>query len=195
MTNPFIQNPDLASLAKDIHADNVKAGWWTDIKTGESILQTRNRPEMLMLAVSELSEAKEGADGRMDDKLPHLPMYDVELADFVIRQLDQIGAEVFCGRQMPLFVPTAGRNFFQPKSRSDRLMYLVCLMAEAMERHRKRRTTAYLQSMADAVSDTFRIAEVEHIDLLDIIEQKRAFNRSREDHKPENRAKEGGKQF
>ena len=74
-------------------------------------------------------------------------------------------------------------------------MHLVCRMSDAMENYRKGRVTAYMQCMADAVSDTFDIAEIEYIYLMDIIEQKRAFNRSREDHKPENRMKEGGKQF
>ena len=91
----------LSALCREIHASNVIAGWWSDLKTGESILATRNRPEMLMLAVSELAEAAEGIDLRPDDKLPHRAMFDVELGDFVIRQLDQIGAEVSLGAEMP----------------------------------------------------------------------------------------------
>jgi len=38
-------------LAHQIHADNIKAGWWSDLKTGDSIIHTRNRPEILMLIV------------------------------------------------------------------------------------------------------------------------------------------------
>jgi len=81
-------------LADDIHADNVKAGWWTDLKTGESIVETRNRPEMLMLIVSEIAEAMEGhRKNLMDDKLPWRRMLEVELADAMIRILDLAGAE------------------------------------------------------------------------------------------------------
>lgn len=66
------------------------AGWHTDMQTGE--LLDRNKGEMLMLIVSEISEAMEGErKGLMDDKLPHLPMPVVELADAVIRICDYAG--------------------------------------------------------------------------------------------------------
>lgn len=80
-------------LCADVHADNVKVGWWTDHKTGESILETRNVPEMLMLIVSEIAEGMEGyRKDLMDDKLPHRKMLEVELADAVIRIADLAGA-------------------------------------------------------------------------------------------------------
>lgn len=197
ISDPDRKQPDFAQLATKIHADNVRVGWWTDIKSGESILRTRNRPEMLMLAVSELAEAAEGAAGMMDDKLPHLPMYDVELADFVIRQLDQIGAEVSCGAEMPTF-----RMFSQEMlragvsaSRAARLMQLVVTVSSAMEHYRKGRIEHYLDQMSHGIVTAFLIAKIEHIDLLDIIAQKRAFNATRADHQIANRVKEGGKSF
>lgn len=67
-----------------------KAGWHTNIETGE--LLNRNKGEMLMLVVSEVAEAMEGErKGLMDDKLPHRPMAEVELADAVIRIMDYAG--------------------------------------------------------------------------------------------------------
>ena len=199
-----VQDP--GDLAKEIHADNVRAGWWTDRSTGESTLESRNRPEMLMLAVSEIAEAALGVEGCMDDKLPHLPMYDVELADFVIRQLDQIGAELRCGHEAPnwAFLATWETDLFsamphlgdlRAMSRSDRLMELVKSVAAAMEHYRRGRIPNYMRTMAEGVLLAFAIAEIERIDLFDIITQKRVFNRNRPDHKPENRAKEGGKAF
>lgn len=84
----------LTNRATDIHARNVTAGWWTDLKTKKSTLKTRNRAELMMLVVSEVSEADHGrANNLNDDKLPHLPMFDVELADVAIRLFDMIGAE------------------------------------------------------------------------------------------------------
>lgn len=69
------------------------AGWWHDVKTGESI--TANPycfSNKLMLTVSELSEAMEGDRKNLpDDKLPHRPMREVELADAVIRIFDLAG--------------------------------------------------------------------------------------------------------
>lgn len=190
--------PDFAAMATTIHASNVGAGWWTDLHTKESTLLTRNRPEMLMLAVTELAEAADGAFGLMDDKLPHLPMYDVELADFVIRQFDQIGAEVSAGADMPDWLLSgirvnADQRELRAGSRNDRLMAIVCKVSRAMEHYRKRRIAEYVAAMAEGIQLAFLVAKIEHIDLLDIIDQKLAFNATRPDHKPENRVKDGGK--
>ena len=84
----------LSRLADEIHADNMKAGWWTDPNTGEDLHGKRNVPEMLMLIVSEVSEAMEAyRKSLMDDKLPHRPGLRVELADAVIRILYLVGSE------------------------------------------------------------------------------------------------------
>jgi hypothetical protein len=84
----------ITALANQVHADNVAAGWWTDLKTGEDLHGKRNIPEMLMLIVSEVSEAMEGHRKRlMDDKLPHRPMLRVELIDAMIRMLDLLGCQ------------------------------------------------------------------------------------------------------
>lgn len=70
---------------------SVKAGWHTDIITGQ--LKERNKAEMICLVHSELSEAMEGErKNLMDDHLPNRPMAEVEMADAVIRIMD------YCGR-------------------------------------------------------------------------------------------------
>lgn len=105
---------------------SYKAGWHTDLTTGK--LKDRNRAEMLMLMVSEISEAMEGErKGLMDTHLPHRPMPEVELADLLIRLCDY-----------------AGRWGY---------------------------------------------------DLGGAVVEKMQYNSNREDHKPENRVKEGGKKF
>ena len=64
--------------------------WWHDPTTGEYLF--RNRGEMLMLIVSEISEAMEGERKQLaDDKLPHRRMAEVELADALIRIFDYAG--------------------------------------------------------------------------------------------------------
>lgn len=73
-----------------IHLNNVKAGWWTDLKTGQK--KERNVGELLCLVHSEISEAMEGhRKNLMDDKLPHRKMIEVELADAIIRICDMAG--------------------------------------------------------------------------------------------------------
>lgn len=76
------------------HAASKSAGWWIDPKTGaplqdnQFIFSTK-----LMLIVSEVAEAMEGDRKNLqDDKLPHRPMREVELADAVIRIFDLAGA-------------------------------------------------------------------------------------------------------
>lgn len=80
------------ALSREVHAANVAVGWWTDLKTGASLLETRNVGELLCLVHSEISEAFDGM-GRQDDKLPHRSMFEVELADVNIRIFDIAGAK------------------------------------------------------------------------------------------------------
>jgi hypothetical protein len=80
----------IAALQNHIHAQAKNAGWWTDLET--DIPLQRNKGEMLMLMVSEISEAMEGErKNLMDDHLPQRKMAEVELADAIIRILDYAG--------------------------------------------------------------------------------------------------------
>lgn len=75
-------------MAARVHEANAK--WWVDLETGERI--ERNVGELLMLSVSELAEAMEGHRKNLqDDKLPHRKMFEVEIADCLIRLLDIAG--------------------------------------------------------------------------------------------------------
>lgn len=89
-------------LQTTCHGASLDAGWWTDLKTGAHLaaeMRSGSRfgkalaAEKLCLIHSEISEGMEGArKGLMDDKLPHRPMLEVELADAVIRIADLCGA-------------------------------------------------------------------------------------------------------
>lgn len=75
----------IKELQRKIHEQNVKMGWWNN---------PRERGTLLMLIVSEVSEAMEGErKDLMDDHLPHRKMAEVELADAMIRIMDY--AEAF----------------------------------------------------------------------------------------------------
>lgn len=75
-------------LSEQCHSANKT--WWRDPGTGKPLF--RNVGELLMLTVSELAEAMEGhRKGLQDDKLPHRQMFEVELADALIRIFDLAG--------------------------------------------------------------------------------------------------------
>lgn len=89
------------------HEASHSAGWWTHSPTGIDLREVMRNPaddlqhlmsgllvtQKLCLTHSELSEAMEGdRKGLMDDKLPHRPMLEVELADAMIRIADLAGA-------------------------------------------------------------------------------------------------------
>ena len=84
-TDSWLAAQELNRLSDVCHAANRK--WWEDVNTGERIV--RNKGELLMLIVSEISEAMEGErKNLMDDKLPHRKMAEVEIVDFLIRAFD-----------------------------------------------------------------------------------------------------------
>jgi NTP pyrophosphatase (non-canonical NTP hydrolase) len=86
----FSMKNAINELVKVCYEASKAAGWHTNPTTGEIL--NRNKGEMLMLIVSEVSEAMEGErKGLMDDKLPDRPMAEVELADAVIRICDYAG--------------------------------------------------------------------------------------------------------
>lgn len=82
-----------------MHLRSLQAGWWHDPDSGKALAEVLP-PSLfpyvvatkLMLSVSEIAEGMEGARcGKMDDKLPHRSMLEVELADLVIRAMDLAG--------------------------------------------------------------------------------------------------------
>lgn len=96
-------------LVEECHGASKAAGWWTHQGEGltydliriinapltpiEKLLSKSLVSQKLCLSHSEISEAMEGhRKGLMDDKLPHRPMIEVELADAVIRIADLAGA-------------------------------------------------------------------------------------------------------
>lgn len=95
------------NLVDVCHGASYNAGWWYHGKTGLNLVEVVNKPQdalqellagalvaqKLCLTHSEVSEGMEGhRKGLMDDKLPHRPMLEVELADAMIRIADLAGA-------------------------------------------------------------------------------------------------------
>ena len=82
----------------------------------------------------------------------------------------------------------------------ERFMLMVTELAEGFEGFRKDRPDDHLPhrsnmevELADLVIRCMDFAGSENLDIAGAIMEKMQYNRSRADHKPENRAKEGGK--
>lgn len=87
-----------ATLMNICYGAANQSGWWIDTDTGEDVRKWPKKyfdlwvSAKLMLITTETSEAMEGhRKNLMDDKLPHRPMLETELADTVIRVFDLAG--------------------------------------------------------------------------------------------------------
>lgn len=90
---PMVMETAINALTEYIHRQNVEVGWWNDINTREDLHGKRNIGELLMLVVSELSEALDGDRKNNQDKhLTNYPAFSVELSDAVIRIFDIAGS-------------------------------------------------------------------------------------------------------
>lgn len=179
---------DWSQLATEIHADNIRAGWWKVDENGQTI--PRNVGELLCLVHSEVSEAVHGSNGwKMDDHLPHRKMAEVELADVVIRVCDMLG--FYAGSDLP---KSAWGKLYH-RMWSDWMLDMHSRIDKAMEHFRKGRVLfaceelVFLLEMCEAAAEEYRF------DLIGAIAEKRAYNAQRADHKPAARAAEGGKAF
>lgn len=164
----------LRQFFSDVHERNVKAGWWTDIETGEP--KKRNLGELLILFVTEMAEAFEAWEQQcQDDKLPDHPGFGVEMGDLAIRFADLAGA-AFAGR---LLMPGGGAQ-----NPGERMFREVCEIAWRYEAIRK---------TPQAVGEPETADHMPAMDIAVMIDHKLAFNANRPDHKIENRLKEDGK--
>ena len=178
-----MESKNLVELQNKIHAQNVEMGWWDE-----------SRPFHVFVCLfhSELSEAMEGdRKGLMDDHLPNYPMFQVELADFVIRCLDWLGNvgheryDYFTG-----LVDVSGNCAFICEMHSQVSSFVTTMK----DPHYKNQEAPNAQ-LAFAVASCFEYAELQGFDLFQIINEKVEYNKHRADHKRENRKLEGGKKY
>lgn len=198
MSQSMITNEAMAARVADVHARNVAAGWWTNHETGESLKGNRSPLNLLALVHSEVSEALEGDRKNLqDDKLPHRSMYEVELADTVIRVWDMAGGfDLDLTIDVSKDVARTLEVLDRFPSRSEALAVLHLVISSTV--------VCFIDNddvedkammLALIVRLIYVIAERFDLDLDGAIDEKLRFNAQRADHKPENRKLEGGKAY
>jgi len=163
----------LRAFFSDVHERNVKAGWWSEITTGEP--KKRSVGELLILMVTEMAEAYSAwLVGSADDKLPQFPGLGVEMADLLIRAAD------FCGAlQAGRIVAPSG--VYNP---GDEMFREIVAIANRYEAIRKTPEAIGAKEEGDFI---------EPQDVAQMTDAKLAFNAQRPDHKIEARLAEDGK--
>lgn len=163
----------LRTFFTDAYDRNLKAGWWTDITTGEP--KKRNVGELFVLFVTEIAEAYLAwRDKAADDKLSEYPGLGVELADLGIRWAD------FCGAAL------AGNIVEEPTGKNPGDEIFQRIVQHALHYEGIRKTPA-------AVGEPETAGFLPAMDIAAMTDAKLAFNAQRPDHKIENRLKEDGK--
>ena len=177
---------NVKKYAFKVHIDNVKAGWWDN--PDECIHQK------IQLAVTEVAEATEGArKGLMDDHLPKRKMEEVELADVMIRLLD-IGGKYgiqYLENTLP-HIWTIEENS-TGKQHLGITASLVSFADELGGNNHSRRVV--VQQYSICINSIINVSNNKGYDLQAAMDEKLEYNKNRADHKPANRAKEGGKKF
>lgn len=164
---------NLALFFSDVHERNRRAGWWTDLETGEP--KKRSVGELFMLFITEIAEAYEAyVRNQSDDKLPHYPGLGVELGDLGIRLAD------FAGAAMGGYLV----EYSGVRNPGDELFEEVLAIASRYEKIRK---------TPEAIGDPEQGQPLPPMDIPAMIDEKLAYNAKRADHKIENRLKDDGK--
>lgn len=200
--DPQDRTANLITIAKTIHADNVAAGWWTDLHTGESLIGKRNMGELLALVHSEISEGLEGYRKNLqDDKLPHRKMLEVELADAAIRLFDILGSmdDSLSREWMTGLYADFDEWFdfselvFSPDTNVGQMLSNIHFMISLA--HGTHIFDDLMFGLWAAMQAILRVGHALDLDLAGALIEKRAYNKTRADHKPENRLKADGKKI
>jgi hypothetical protein len=180
-----MQRNYINKLSKEIHSNNIKAGWWDN--TDECLFQK------LQLISTEVAEATEGArKNLMDDKLPYFKMESVELADTLIRTLD-LG-----GKLVLTYEPSGVEHPLLDKKNTIGMNHLAinCTIVDFTKALFLEKDKETLNKFYSVMVDTIlKCARIRGHNIAQPIKDKLDFNAIRSDHKPENRALQNGKKF
>lgn len=176
---------ELNALAVAVFEQNKAVGWWDDMD--RCVYQT------LQLVSTEIAEATEGErKNLMDDKLPHRKMGEVELADAIIRLLDMAGRY---GWQI-LHQDYVAITFDIPKAIGGQHYFLTERLVDLGRAIRRSEYDAEIwDDYSFLVATILEVGKRQGYDVMGAVYEKLEYNKTRADHKRENRAAEHGKKF
>lgn len=176
---------DYNELAQQIYAHNKAVGWWDN--------PDRCLYECLQLVSTEVAEATEAErKDLMDDHLPHRKGGEVELADALIRVLD-LGGKLGLKYQGVSSIRDRFIDHWSTGRRHHFINEKIVHLSTSFQRDEGKLTTSvYYSFLIDAI---VLVAESYGYDLEATTTEKLAYNKTRADHKRENRAQTGGKKF
>jgi len=172
-------------LAGEVFEQNKAVGWWDDMD--RCIYQT------LQLVSTEIAEATEGErKNLMDDHIPTRKMGEVELADALIRLLDLAGRYAWAFREVMVQHRLIDENSSIGRQHFAINMALVNLGSAIYEdRHHDQIERAY----SIVVQTILYAGHLSGYDVMSALAEKLEYNKTRADHKRENRKAENGKKF
>lgn len=178
-----ITEENIMEFATLLHKENKEKGWWD---------KPRGIPCLHELIVSELSEALEGVRKNLqDDHLKQYKAFDVEMADFLIRCFDFLGAsEEELQREIDE-EPIDDKLILM-----ENMMYAVSsAMVLVRQSGRKDRFILARETLKEALLAVINRGNLFEKDIISLVNEKRSYNKVRPDHIKENRDKEHGKAF
>lgn len=177
---------NINKLAYEIHEQNKAVGWWDN--------PNRCVFETLQLVSTEIAEATEGErKNLMDDHLKHRRQGEVELADALIRTLD------IAGHYNWAYIAFINPHYLLKQDLTIGGQHLACNMALCDLGAEINKGV----DLDDAISGTYSqlvntilaVAEINNYSIMGALAEKMEYNKTRADHKRENRAKANGKKF
>lgn len=183
-----IKQKDLQELQTNIHEINRGLGWWD---------KPRTDTQFFLLFDSELTEAFEAVrrGDIADDHLPQYRGFTVEIADFVIRVLDYLGSKSFTPKSIDYHFGNEVINAINGDEVSFVAFLKFLLVDDYYYPDKSKVEVSFSEEMLSQIVIICFAYMNDDEHFLSVISEKVSYNKKRADHKRENRALKGGKQF
>lgn len=163
----------ITNLANVVHTQNVRAGWWNDLHSGDDLHGKRNVGELLCLVHSEISEALDGLEAGED------VLYKIQRTILAAIALGMTKRDILLRLHKDLSDAMEG---YRKGTMDDKLPHRPTFRVELIDA-----LIRILDILGSEQQDTHPAGE--------IFVEKFTYNQHRSDHKPANRRLAGGKLF